>query len=166
MNRSMQHIVQQFCGCCEIEYQMQSWPLLSTCYQPHAQSLADPELQKRGAKFCPKFLKCHLSPKISDDLFLSIDLFHVSMCYFSVGEGGQIRSRHRYGGAKILTFRQIHNAIITLSAPEGGQTHCQLRWGGPWPDLPPWIRHCAQWLLCNPTIATYPHPQCTNCTWK
>src|SRR6218665_3409367 len=24
--------------------------------------------------------------------------------------------------AKIITFRQIHNAIITLSAPEGGQT--------------------------------------------
>jgi len=31
-------------------------------------------------------------------------------------------------GAKILTFRQIHNAIITL--PRGGcKLHWQLRWG-------------------------------------
>src|SRR6218665_2270905 len=44
------------------------------------------------------------------------------MWYFPYREA-QIRSRHRYGGGgKILTFRQIHNAIITLSAPEGGQT--------------------------------------------
>jgi len=36
--------------------------------------------------------------------------------------GAQIRGRHRYGGAKIRAFWQIHNSIITLSAPEGGQT--------------------------------------------
>src|SRR6218665_2600641 len=59
------------------------------------------------------------------------------MCYFSVGRP-HIRSRHRYGGGegKILTFREIHNAISTLSALEGAKLHCQLRWG-PWPDLPP-----------------------------
>ena len=58
--------------------------------------------------------------------------------------GGQIRSRHRYEGwAKILTFRQIRNATITLSAPEvGGKLHCQLRWGGSWSDLPSYILHC------------------------
>src|SRR6218665_348366 len=53
--------------------------------------------------------------------FLVVDLFNVLMWYFSVGVG-QIRNRYRYGGAKSLTFRQIHIAIITLSAPKGGQT--------------------------------------------
>jgi len=33
------------------------------------------------------------------------------------------------GGAKILTFRHIHSATITHSAPERGKLHCQLRWG-------------------------------------
>src|SRR6218665_3243404 len=93
-------------------------------------ALADSELQKRGATFLPKFLNdlflgvsrknfsifpknFHLSPKISDDLFLVIDLlFNVFNVVFSVG--GQIRSRHRYGGTNILTFRDIHNAIITI----------------------------------------------------
>ena len=41
------------------------------------------------------------------------------------------------GGAKILIFRQIHNAIIALSAPEGGQTPLSTSMRGPWPDLPP-----------------------------
>src|SRR6218665_2875452 len=50
--------------------------------------------------------------------------------------GSQIHSRHRWG-AKIITFRQIHNAIITLSAPEGGQTPLPTSMGVPWPDLPP-----------------------------
>ena len=47
------------------------------------------------------------------------------------------------GGQTILTFRQIHNAIITLSAPEGpgGQTAFPCSIVGPWPDLPLWIRH-------------------------
>jgi len=39
----------------------------------------------------PKFLMTFATA------FLGIDLFHVLMCYFSVG-GSQIRSRHRYGG--------------------------------------------------------------------
>jgi len=34
--------------------------------------------------------------------------------------GGQIHRPNRSGGAKILTFQQIHSAIITLSALEGG----------------------------------------------
>src|SRR6218665_3581976 len=72
------------------------------------------------------------------------------MCYFSVGGPN---SRQRYGGAKIITFRQIHNAIITLSAPDGGQTPLPTSMWGPWPDLPPgsatvnpkprWLRHCS-----------------------
>src|SRR6218665_1382247 len=42
---------------------------------------------------------------------------------FSCGifrRGGQIPSRHRYGGPKSLPFRHIHSAIITLSAPRKG----------------------------------------------
>ena len=47
---------------------------------------------------------------------------------FSVG--GEIRTRHRYGGAKILPFPHIHSAIITLSATEGGQTPLPTSMGG------------------------------------
>ena len=38
--------------------------------------------------------------------------------------GAKIRRspRRLRGGAKILKFTQIHNSIITVSAPEGGQT--------------------------------------------
>jgi len=34
-------------------------------------------------------------------------------------------------GAKILTFRQIHNTIIIVSFPKavGAKLHYQLRWG-------------------------------------
>src|SRR6218665_2786908 len=77
--------------------------------------------------FPPKIVvylpKCLMTSFFSHRPFscLNVVFFH---------RGGQIRSRHRYGGAKILNFRQIHNAIITLSAPEGGgKLYCQLRWG-------------------------------------
>ena len=74
------------------------------------------------------------------------------MCYFSVG--GQIRSRHHYGGrGKILTFRQIHNATITLSAPEGGPNSIANYDGGHGRICPPWIRHCV-WI-CWPMDMTY-----------
>jgi len=66
------------------------------------------------------------------------DLFQVLMCYFLVG-GAKSVADIDTGGAKILTFRQIHNAIITLSVPEvgsllllfprGAKLHCQLLWG-------------------------------------
>src|SRR6218665_879496 len=79
--------------------------------------------------FCILAKKFHLSPKISDDLFISHQPFSCFMWYFPV-EGGQIRSQHRYGGGKILTFPQIHNSTIALSAPERAKLHCQLRWGG------------------------------------
>src|SRR6218665_3929980 len=60
--------------------------------------------------------------------------------------GGQIRSRHRYGGAKILTFQQNHNTSIALSVPEWGPNSIANFDGGPWPDLPPWIRHCVYYM--------------------
>src|SRR6218665_834383 len=49
------------------------------------------------------------------------------MCYLSVG--GQIADSDT-GGGKIITFSQIHNAIITLSSPEGGQTPLPTSMGG------------------------------------
>src|SRR6218665_1503291 len=64
------------------------------------------------------------------------------ICYFSIG--GQIRSRHRYGGAKILTFQQNHNTSIALSVPEGGQTPLPISMGGHGRICPPWIHHCKQ----------------------
>ena len=42
------------------------------------------------------------------------------MWYFSIGGAKSIANINT--GGKIIIFRQIHNAIITLSAPEGGQT--------------------------------------------
>ena len=45
------------------------------------------DLFKRFPKnFCISSKKFHLSPKISDDLFLVIDLFHVLNALFFVGE--------------------------------------------------------------------------------
>jgi len=43
--------------------------------------------------------------------------------------GAKIRRPHQLGGAKIIKFTQIHNSIITVSAPEGAKLHCQLRRG-------------------------------------
>jgi len=63
-------------------------------------------------------------------------------------------------GAKILTFRQIHSAIITLSALEGGQTPLPTSMRGPWPDLPPWIRHCPAVQYCNATIFLFLYNIC------
>ena len=97
-------------------------------------ALADPELQKRGAKFLPKiFFTTDLFlgisrknfcispnnfiylPKFLTTFFLVIDYFSCfNMLVFH--RGSQIRSPHQLGGAKILKFTQIHNSTI------GGQT--------------------------------------------
>ena len=54
--------------------------------------------------------------------FLVIDLFRILYMVF-FHRGGQIRSRHRYGGAKLLTS-------IALSVPQGGQTPLRISMGG------------------------------------
>src|SRR6218665_3593779 len=111
-----------------------------------------------GAKFWPKFLnevflgvsrknfhispkKFHLSPKISDDFFFShrpFSWFHHGL--FCRGENPLPKSDR---GAKILTFRQIHSAIITLSALKGGQTPLPTSMGGAMAGFGPhWIRRC------------------------
>ena len=87
-------------------------------------------------------------PKFLMTFFLVIDLFHVLMCH-SFGRGGKIDT-----GGKILSFRQIHNALITLSAPEGGQTPLPTSMGGPWSDLPPWIMSNFELASCPGFIWT------------
>src|SRR6218665_1744404 len=58
------------------------------------------------------------------------------MYWFSVREAKSV-AHIDYGGAKILKFTRIHNSIITVSAPKGGQTPLPTLMGEPWPDLPP-----------------------------
>src|SRR6218665_2282109 len=77
-----------------------------------------------------------LSPKISDDLFFSHRLFSCfNMLVFR--KGGQIRSPHRLGGPKSLHLHKFTILPLLLLPPRGAKLHCQLRWGGSWPDLPP-----------------------------
>ena len=93
--------------------------------------------------YLPKRLY-HLSPNISDDIFflsLVIDLSDVLMCRIFC-RGGQIRSRHRYGGSQnpyLSTYSQFYHCSL---CPRGGPNSIANFDGGQWPDLPPWIRHC------------------------
>jgi len=98
-----------------------------------------------GAKFVPKFFndffrsfprkflhfpqKFHLSPKISDDLFLSSTFFVFYIWYFSIG-WAKSAADFDTGGAKLLTFQQNHNTSIALSVPQGGQTPLRISMKG------------------------------------
>ena len=112
--------------------------------------------------------------------FFSRRPFYCFNVVFSVG--GANPYPHRYGGAKILTFQQIHNVIITISAPEGGQTPLTTSMGGMagFPPLDPplnpkfcfdscsvsrlyssFIKHlyfCLQTILANYNIIMCPLP--------
>ena len=89
--------------------------------------------------FCISPQKCHMSPKVSDDLFLVVDIFMFYVIFFC--GGGQIRSQHRYG-AKSLLFNKI-TMLPSLFLPQrGAKLHCQLRWGSHGRICRhPWIRH-------------------------
>jgi len=122
-------------------------------------SLADPELQNRGAKFLPKFFNdvflgvsrknfnifpknCHLSPKISDDLFLVIDLFYCFNVVF-FRRGAKSVANVDKGGPKSLLFHKYTMLPLRFLPPRGAKLHCQLRWGamaGFVPLDPPLIR--------------------------
>src|SRR6218665_4157060 len=122
-------------------------------------ALADPELQKRGAKFLPKFLNdlflgvsrknfiifpqnFHLSPKISDDLFLVIDLlFNVFNVVFSVGEAKSVADIDT-GGPISLLFDIFTMLSLLFLSIEGGQTPLPTSMGGHGRICPPWIHHC------------------------
>src|SRR6218665_2966897 len=104
------------------------------------QTLADPELQKRVAKFLPKFLNdvflglsrqnfsispknCHLSPKIS------YDFFHVLLWYFFVGRAKSVAVIDM-GGPKSLLYDKFTMLSLLFQPPRGAKLHCQLRMGG------------------------------------
>ena len=108
-------------------------------YDRRLQSLADPELQKRGgqifSEICERpFLgvsrknfsispkNVHLSLKISDDLFLVIDLFNVFQCGI-FHRGAKSVADIGMGGAKILTFRHIHSLYHYSFCSRGGKLH-------------------------------------------
>src|SRR6218665_3089499 len=126
-------------------------------YDRRLQSLADPELQKRGgqifSEICERpFLgvsrknfsispkSVHLSLKISDDLFLVIDLFNVFQCgIFHRGA----KSVADIGMAGQNPYFSTYSQFISLLflPPRGAKLHCQLRWGGHGRICPPWISH-------------------------
>src|SRR6218665_2674934 len=106
-------------------------------------ALADPELQKRGGNFSEIFERPFLGvsrkmqhfhqnviylPKLLVTIFSRRPFSCFNVVFFR-REGGKSVADINTAEAKILIFRQIHNAIITLSAPEGGKLHCQLQWG-------------------------------------
>src|SRR6218665_3641134 len=45
----------------------------------------------------------------------------------------------------------------------GAKLHCHLRWG-PWPDLPPWIRHCPVTIRMSLTWPCPVDPCCSSST--
>src|SRR6218665_2121259 len=61
---------------------------------------------------------------------------------FFTGGGGQIRSRHGYGGAKNLTFQKNHTTNSAFSVPKGGANSIGNFDGGHGRICPPWIHHC------------------------
>src|SRR6218665_78685 len=68
-------------------------------------------------------------PKFSDYFFLVIDLFHVLVWSFSIA-GGQVRSRHRYGGPHSLLFNKITILPLLFLSRRGGQTPLPISMGG------------------------------------
>jgi len=109
-------------------------------------ALADPDLQKRGAKFVTKFLNdlflgisrknfCiphkipHLSPKISDDFFLVINLFRVLYGIFPYIGGAKSVADIATGGPNSLLFHKITILPLLFLSRRGAKLHCQFQWG-------------------------------------
>src|SRR6218665_2954358 len=114
--------------------------------------IADPELQKRGAKFLApfqKFRKTFLGifpelfcipqkiPSITLNFlmtyFLVIDPFNTEMSRSSA-EKAKIHSLHR--GPKTLHLGKFTLQLLLFIPPWGSKLRCQFRWGRPWPDWP------------------------------
>src|SRR6218665_1049266 len=83
-----------------------------------------PFLRSFPKNFCISPQEFHLSPKISDDLFLVIHLSRV--LYMVFFHRGAKSAADIDTGAKILTFQQNHNTSIALS----GQTPLPISMGG------------------------------------
>src|SRR6218665_1618932 len=74
--------------------------------------------------------KLNLSPKISDDLFLVIDLFHVLISYFSVVGAKSVADIDTGGGPKSLHFDKFTMLSLLFLPPRGGQTPLPTSMGG------------------------------------
>src|SRR6218665_1135686 len=83
--------------------------------------------EKKFRHFPQKF-HLHVSPKISDDLFLVIDLFRVLICYFSVG-GTKSVADIDTGGPKSLHFHKFTMLSLLFLLPRGAKLHGKVRWG-------------------------------------
>src|SRR6218665_2217173 len=73
--------------------------------------------------------KLNLSPKISDDLFLVIDLFHILISYFSVVGAKSVADIDTGGGPKSLHFDKFAMLSLLFLPPREAKLHSQLRWG-------------------------------------
>ena len=74
---------------------------------------------------------------MSDDLFLVIDLSKVYCGIFRTG--AKSVADIDTGEPKFLLF-DIFTVLSLLFLPRGPNSIANFD-GGPWPDLPPWIRH-------------------------
>ena len=81
-------------------------------------------------------------PLVMFKFFLVIDLFRVLyMVFFSMG--GQIRSRHRYGGGGQTPYFSIKSKYFHCSfCPAGGPNSIANFDGWGMAGFAPWIRHC------------------------
>src|SRR6218665_2681014 len=87
--------------------------------------------------------KCLYLPKFLMTFFSHRPFSRFNVLFFRWG-GAKSVADIDTGWAKIPTFRQIDNAIITLSAPEGGPNSIDNFDGVAMAGFAPWIRHCRQ----------------------
>src|SRR6218665_2650930 len=72
---------------------------------------------------------------------LVIDLFCVLYMLFFHG-GAKSTADINTGGQTPYFSTKSQYFHCSFCPEEGGQTPLPISMGGPWPDLPPWIRHC------------------------
>src|SRR6218665_2546508 len=73
---------------------------------------------------------------------------------FSLGEAKSVADVDKRGGPKSLHFANF--TILSLFfLPRGGPNSIANFDGGPWPDLPPWIRHCVCKYVCYVCMPAY-----------
>src|SRR6218665_2054656 len=78
-------------------------------------------------------------PKCFNDFFLVIDIFRLLASSFPMG--AKSVAGIDTGRPKSILFNKITILPLLSLSRRGGQTPLPISMGGPWPDLPPWIRH-------------------------
>src|SRR6218665_3028862 len=109
----------------------------------------DPQQLPKRSKFYSKCKKCDIEKTLGGWVPPPLVARRL-ICYLSIGGAKSVASIDT--GAKILTFRQIRNVIISLPTPKGGKLHCQLRWGamaGFAPLDPPLLTSRFSCLICQ-----------------